>query len=89
MRTSQNPQNANFVITEFSEVHSQLARMLRGIKIVSKKRHTHALKIHRPLLIWRALGERVTRIHTEASFLCGNILQGVSRGARILCMVHS
>jgi hypothetical protein len=31
---------SNFAITEFSEVHSQLARMLRGIKIVSKKRHT-------------------------------------------------
>jgi hypothetical protein len=36
-----------------------------------------------------AVGEGVTRIHTEASFLCGNILQGVLRGARIHCMVHS
>jgi hypothetical protein len=40
LRTSPFGDSRNFAITEFSEVHSQLARMLQEIKIVSKERHT-------------------------------------------------
>src|SRR5829696_6095928 len=40
LRTSPFGDSRNFAITEFSEVRSQLARMLREIKIVSKERHT-------------------------------------------------
>ena len=40
LRTSPFGDSRNFAITEFSEVHSQLARMLREIKIVSEERHT-------------------------------------------------
>jgi hypothetical protein len=72
------------------EVSSQLAEMLRKTIYVEKEPPRPSKFIADSSPIGNKAGEEhVTQSNTEASSLCGEILQRALRGARVHCMVHS